>query len=153
MKRKVSYFMSMALCACFMVALATACHREEANEEEQQTTNEALFPAVVEMNQESFTVEKCDTETGQYRLKFNESVPSIKKGSVVIVENNVVLVTDAKTSDKTVDIKGRLGDLTYVFRNVTLTLTTNEESEETKASSGGKVYYPQMILNGADTLL
>ena len=152
MKRKVSYFMSLALCACFMVALATACHREETNEEEQQTTNEALFPAVVEMNQESFTVEKCDTETGQYRLKFNESVPSIKKGSVVIVENNVVLVTDAKTSDKTVDIKGRLGDLTYVFRNVTLTLTTNEESTETKALSGGKVYYPQMILNGADTL-
>lgn len=156
MKRRAFYFLSMVLGVCIMAALATSCHREEANdnpeEEEEQIANGVFFPAVVKMDQESFTVEKCDPESGQYRLRFDESVPNIKKGSVVMVENNVVLVTEATTKNNTVDIKGHLGDLTYVFRNVSFTLATSEESTETKAAPRDRVYYPQMIVCGTDTL-
>ena len=156
MNKSFLKLLSRVLVAFLLPVLVLSCeHEKEIEEPDNPDTPEVIsgtfFPAVVQMDQEKVTVQKCDTENGQYRLSFSDKAPDIKKGSVVVVEENVVLVTEAKVADKTVDFKGRLGDLTYVFRNVSFTLSTSE-APESRGMSSGNVYTPEAIVCGTDTL-
>lgn len=160
MKKAVIRLLSLLLSACVIISITVSCDKEK--EEDTQEVEEPVpgvmqgtfFPAVVQVDADQYTVKQCDTLNGRYQLSFAQKAPEIKKGSVMMIENNVVLVTDAKVSDnKLVDIKGKLGDLSYVFRNVTFTLSTNSKDVETKAFSNENIFYPQMILCGEDSVV
>lgn len=129
-----------------------SCQKDNKQEPEPDNGNgnteqsSIIFPAVVSIDYDNMSVEKCDTTNGEYILGFNGKVPTIKKGSVVVVEDKVVLVTDAKTEGNLVKMDGKLGDLSYVFHNTSFTLTTGGEEPETKSSISDLVFYPSAII-------
>ncbi len=157
MRSPASTFLKTLIGIFALLAFLVSCKHETEIEEPDvvdpyEHMTATFFPAVVQMDQEEVTVNKCDTDKGEYQLAFDNSTPEIKKGSVVMIENNVVLVTDTKTNGNVVDIKGQLGDLSYVFHDISFTLCTNAESVETRAGTVENVYHPQMIICDGDTL-
>lgn len=121
----------------------------ETEEEDNPERSEIIFPAVVSIDYDNMSVEKCDTTNGEYVLGFKGKVPTIKKGSVVVVEDKVVLVTDAETDGNLVKMDGKLGDLSYVFHNTSFTLTTGGEDLSTKSSvpaESDHIFYPSSVI-------
>lgn len=73
-----------------------------------------------------------DPVNGNFSLYCKTEIPNIKQESVIVIETDtascVVLVTDVSKLDRRLDIKGELGDISYLFFDTEFTLTTDKNS-------------------------
>lgn len=75
---------------------------------------------------------ESDVENCRFVLGLNESTASIKQGSVMTVNVDkatyIVLVTETQKNGDTIIVKGRFGDLSYIFSATEFTTTTDASS-------------------------
>lgn len=99
--------------------------------------------AFVNLEKSKMHVLECDTANGIYSVLFDYDMPMIKPGNVVIIStdttNYVVLVIDAQTVGQQVNMKGEVGDLSYVFSDTRFTFETS--NEKTRGAKGN-VFHP-----------
>ena len=101
---------------------------------------EHLFSSVIILDSDN--IDSCveDDTKGTCVMSFYDSVPEIHRGSVLCLDpekggHGVFLVTSATTNGKTVEMKGRKGDLSYVFHNTSFTLSTGSASAHSTVKS------------------
>lgn len=70
----------------------------------------------------------CDTLNGKYTVSYEGEVPDVKEGNVVFVDNDsttyIILVTSVTRDGNVVSFDGKRGDLSYVFHDISFTLST-----------------------------
>lgn len=95
----------------------------------------SIFDAFVNIDWSYTKLVSCNPETGKYILSYNDKDPMIKEESVIIVEKDsisyIVLVTEVKKDGNTYEIKGDLGDLSYIFYDTEFTLSTDDKNDDT----------------------
>ncbi len=101
---------------------------------------EHLFSSVVTLDSSSITSCVVDDTQGTCVISFDERAPEIHSGAVLCLDpeqggQGVFLVTSATTNGDTVEMKGRRGDLSYVFNNTSFTLSTGSASSPSSLPS------------------
>ena len=102
------------------------------NNKENGGTDSAVFPSVIVLDADNVASCVGDDENGKYTITFIGDVPELGGGSVLcfnpeIGGKGVFLVTKAVLNGKTLEIYGQQGDLQYVFRDTTFSLSTAVE--------------------------
>lgn len=142
--KKVQVVLTLMFCIsmCYMSCSKGDAEFHEGKEDEKTDIEKYVSSAYVKIGND-VTVQKCDTAAGEYQVSFKNNVPDIKAGSVVVITkdsmNCIVLVTNATTQGETVTMKGRLGDLSYIFSDTELTLVTGGTG---KMSNASNVHHP-----------
>ena len=134
----------LRLVAALMLLAATAfvagCEKEKDPSEPSQLE---VSPDFVPINWESSTLASSDDSTGNYQIRFTDSVPDIRPGSIIAIDRDTVvlyrLVLSATQSGNTVSITSTEAFLTDIFANTEFTLSTMSES---KSTAHGIVIYP-----------
>lgn len=134
----------LRLVAALMLLAATAfvagCEKEKDPSEPSQLE---VSPDFVPINWESSTLASSDDSTGNYQIRFTDSVPDIRPGSIIAIDRDTVvlyrLVLSATQSGNTVSITSTEAFLTDIFANTEFTLSTMSES---KSTARGIVIYP-----------
>lgn len=128
--------------------LVTGCEKEPNPAEPSQLE---VNPEFVPINWEETSVTTYDDSTGNYQIRFTDSVPDIHPGSVIAIDRDTVVlyrfVTSASVMGNTVNVTTVEAYLTDIFANTELTLTTLPEG---KSKARGIVLYPHeaYVLDG-----
>lgn len=101
-----------------------------------------IFDAVVMVAEEDVTDMSIDTTNKHFSLTFKNEAPKIQRGNVVYIDvqgvPTIVLVLNAETNGKTIDMYGALGDLSYIFHDTELIF----ETYDFDSISGSNVFAP-----------
>ena len=87
-----------------------------------------IFPEVISNSTDNAETILCDTLNGKYAVNYVGEIPDIKEGNVVFVDNDsttyILLVTNVTKDGNVVSFDGKRGDLSYVFHDISFTLST-----------------------------
>ena len=112
----------------FSNAIEKGCKEVAVSGRGTRTGDEYIFPNVVVEEVDKVKTVLCDTLNNQYIVQYEDEVPDIKPGSVTFVKTDsmtlVLLVTEASKEGNIVDMKGHIGDLSYVFHDVAFSVNT-----------------------------
>ena len=110
-----------------------------------------VSPDYVPLSEEDYMVEKADTASGIYQLRFMGSVPLLKEGDIVSVVNDTLaqlvrIATIDRMDDMCIRIQSHRVELGEVFTGGSFTLSTEMNGSEARsASPDGRVFYPVEI--------
>ena len=128
--------------------LVAGCEKEPNPAEPSQLE---VNPEFVPINWEETSVTTYDDSTGNYQIRFTDSVPDIHPGSIIAIDRDTMVlyrfVTSATLSGNTVNVTTVEAYLTDIFANTEFTLSTMAEG---KSKSRGIVLYPHeaYVLDG-----
>lgn len=132
-----------AIMLMFAAVLVTGCTKDFWTHENDTPDEVTINPEYVPIDWETTTVTTYDDSTGDYTIRFADTVPDIHPGSVIAIDRDTVVlyrfVLTANTSGNTMSLTTTDAYLTDIFSDTEFTLTTEAQG---KSSTKGVVLYP-----------
>ena len=128
------------------VAVAVSCakDKEETHDEDNNAVPQAsINPNYVMIDWDKASLLSSDNSNGTYQIRFDGSVPNIKPGSIVSIDQDTavhhIFVKTVNVNGNTVNITSTVAYLTDIFSNTDFVLST---AAQRKSSKRGPVFYP-----------
>ena len=131
-----------ALMMTAILSLA-GCKKDDYSPDDENTDKVTINPEYVPIDWETTTVTNSDDSTGNYTIRFADSVPDIHPGSVIAIDRDTVVlyrfVLTANKSGNTMSLTTTEAGLTDIFYDSEFTFTTESSS---KSTYRGVVFLP-----------